>query len=116
MNSTPAGQLAGIKTTEASATDAGNLVSLKPLIEVSECSLTSAVPLFRCSAVPLFRCSAVPLSPVTAHSQFDLTVTQTGFADGLPVAGLCSFDACRASVAVTIGDDLCILNVRVNKP
>jgi hypothetical protein len=59
------------------------------------------------------------LLPSVAEAQFSLDVTQIDPGsqnDGPTGAGVCAKDACRATVPLQVGDDLCVLNLRVGAP
>ena len=59
------------------------------------------------------------LLPSAADAQFSLDVTQIdpeSVEDGPALAGACASDACRATVPLRVGDDLCLLNLRVGVP
>jgi len=59
------------------------------------------------------------LLPSTAEAQFSLDVTQIDPGsqnDGPTGAGVCAKEACRATVPLRIGDDMCVLNLRVGAP
>ena len=59
------------------------------------------------------------LLPTAAEAQVSLNVTQIdpgSQEDGPARAGACSNDACRATVPLRVGDDLCVLNLRMGMP
>ncbi len=62
----------------------------------------------------------VLLFPLIAKAEFKMEVTQVGPGspqdDEAPYPGACAMDACRATVPLLLGDDICILNVRVGAP
>jgi hypothetical protein len=61
----------------------------------------------------------VLLLPTVADAQFSLNATELGFGaeqDGPTHAGTCGKDACRATLPVKLGGDVCILNIRVGAP
>ena len=65
------------------------------------------------------------LLPSAAEAQFSLGVTQIepgsqeeggSQEEDATRAGTCAKDACRATVPLRVGDDLCVLNLRVGAP
>jgi len=66
----------------------------------------------------IFLC-AVLIFPCAAQAQFSLVATQLGYKDeetGASYAGICSRDACRATIPIRIFGIRCVLNIRVSAP
>ncbi len=58
--------------------------------------------------------------PGVAEAQFSANVTQIGLGsptdDDPAYPGVCAEDACRATIPLLFGNDLCVLNLRVGAP
>jgi hypothetical protein len=62
---------------------------------------------------------AILILPHVAQAQFSLVATQLGYrdeADGASYEGICSRDACRATLPIRMFGIRCVLNIRVSAP